>query len=159
MGSLEVVHVPQNGIKDEGMTAFLSSLADGCAKLRVLRVNDNWLKSGAISQLFKVISSCVDLEELNISDLNMGQEGVTAALEALKASEQTVLRHFLCNYNDVESGELARRCTSIMMDDLAPREKDGNKLENVEFVGCDCLKNGIKMVISNNLNKALQTKA
>ena len=58
MGSLEVVHVPQNGIKEEGMSMLLESLASGCQKLRVLRINDNWLKKGSAKPLFKLILQC-----------------------------------------------------------------------------------------------------
>ena len=61
MGSLEKVHVPQNGIKDEGMSALLSSLAQSCHNLRTLRINDNWLKAQALPNLFKVIVHCTKL--------------------------------------------------------------------------------------------------
>jgi len=42
-GSLEVISVPQNGIKVEGMTALMESLATN-KNLRELKINDNWLK-------------------------------------------------------------------------------------------------------------------
>jgi len=58
MGSLETVHVPQNGIKDEGMSALLSSLAQSCHNLKTLRINDNWLKAQSLPNLFKVIMRC-----------------------------------------------------------------------------------------------------
>lgn len=109
MGSLEFVHVPQNGIKDEGMTNLLGSL-QSCPELRVLRINDNWLKSESIKNLIKVIFTCTKLEHLNISDLNMGQENLRATLEALKLSKSTILREFYCNYGDVSSSVIARDC-------------------------------------------------
>lgn len=46
MGSLEEIHVPQNGIKDEGMKELLQALCS-CKNLQTLRVNDNWLKTEA----------------------------------------------------------------------------------------------------------------
>ena len=107
MGSLEVVHVPQNGIKDEGMAVLLDSLAGSCTNLHTLRVNDNWLKSESITKLFKLILSCKKLNHLNLSDLNMGQEAVYVTLEALKASEETVLQEFYCNYNEIDSAQIA----------------------------------------------------
>lgn len=71
---------------------------------------------------------------------------MVATLEALKASEATVLKAFFCNYNDVESVELARRCTDILLNDLVPRKAPASgddvehKLSQVEFIGCECLK-------------------
>ena len=126
------------------MTALLSSLAQSCSELRELRVNDNWLKSKAVEALFSLVFSCPRLEHLNLSDLNMGQEAVTATLEALKEAESTVLSSFLCNYNDVESTELANRCTAIMLDVLAARAADSRKLSVVEFIGCESLKDSEK---------------
>lgn len=46
MGSLEEIHVPQNGIKDAGMKELLEALCS-CKNLHTLRVNDNWLKTEA----------------------------------------------------------------------------------------------------------------
>lgn len=54
------------------MSSLLSSLAQSCTKLRILRLNDNWLKSESVEGLFKLIHACSSLEHLNLSDLNMG---------------------------------------------------------------------------------------
>ena len=110
IGSLEEVHVSQNGIKDEGMAALLENLGARCKGLRVLRINDNWLKAKAAEKLLGLILNCQDsLELLNISDLNMGQEAVLVAIRAL-AQSNCVLETFQCNYNDVESKEVATEC-------------------------------------------------
>lgn len=54
MGSLKVVNVPQNGIKDEGMSNLIAGLRS-CEQLSELRVNDNWIKTGATKFLIEVI--------------------------------------------------------------------------------------------------------
>lgn len=54
MGSLKVVNVPQNGIKDEGMSNLVAGLRS-CEQLSELRVNDNWIKTGATKFLIEVI--------------------------------------------------------------------------------------------------------
>ena len=41
--TMEVISLPQNGIKVEGMTALMNSLVSN-PQMRELRVNDNWLK-------------------------------------------------------------------------------------------------------------------
>lgn len=94
LGSLKEVHVPQNGIKDEGMAALLENLGGSCKGLRVLRINDNWLKTAAAEKLLGLILNCQDsLELLNISDLNMGQEAVLVTIRAL-AKSKCVLETF-----------------------------------------------------------------
>ena len=82
MGSLEEIHVPQNGIKDEGMKELLESLKH-CKNLKTLRVNDNWLKTKATEQLLELLLACQKMTELNISDSNMGIANVVATLRAL----------------------------------------------------------------------------
>lgn len=149
MGSLEIVHVPQNGIKDEGMATLLHRLASSCSDLRILRVNDNWLKAEAIGNLFNLILRCPKLEHLNLSDLNMGQEAVLTTLKALRESEATVLRDFYCNYNGVDSADIAMQCKSILVEELAGRTKEGRKLERIEFIGCDGLGRAQKTAIKN----------
>jgi len=64
------------------MTQLLKSLSAN-KELRTLRVNDNWLKSESTEQLLRLLLSCPLLEELNISDGNMGTANVLIALRAL----------------------------------------------------------------------------
>uniref|UniRef100_A0A7S3MN86 Ran GTPase-activating protein 1 n=1 Tax=Favella ehrenbergii TaxID=182087 RepID=A0A7S3MN86_9SPIT len=138
MGSLETIHVPQNGIKDEGMSALLSSLAQSCTNLTTLRINDNWLKAQALPNLFKVILRCSKLDHLNISDLNMGQEPVIAALTAIKDSEGTVVRELFCNYNEVDSRAAAIKCCDLL-EEIASKTSEERSLERVDFIGLDSM--------------------
>lgn len=80
--SLEEVHVPQNGIKDEGMSKLLLGLTS-CKDLSILRVNDNWLKTASTEKLVELIFSTTKLRELDISDGNMGTANVVGTLRAL----------------------------------------------------------------------------
>ena len=134
MGSLEVVHVPQNGIKDEGMSSLLGSLKS-CKKLRTLRINDNWLKSQSIDNLIRVIFNCSSLEDLNISDLNMGQENVQAVMKAISLSKINQLKTFYCNYNEVTSSIIARTILKQFKEQQAD-QVDGGQFKLVEFIGC-----------------------
>jgi len=128
MGSLEEVNVPQNGIKDAGMTALISNLTAGCSgSLRELRVNDNWLKTEATEKLLQLFLKSEALKVVNISDSNMGTINVIVALRALKSNANVKLTSFHCNYNDVEHKDLGSECLDI----LAALEG----IEFVEFVG------------------------
>lgn len=50
-GSLEVVEVPQNGIKLEGMIQLLEALKANAHTLREVYVHDNWIKGEACKRL------------------------------------------------------------------------------------------------------------
>jgi Ran GTPase-activating protein 1 len=126
MGSLQEIHVPQNGIKDSGMKELIKSLTK-CKDLHTIRVNDNWLKSEATEQLFGLLLTCVKLRELNISDGNMGTANVLAALRALKLSANKELKHFSCNYNDVESRKAATEILEVLI------QMEG--IVSVDFIG------------------------
>lgn len=114
MGSLQVVHVPQNGIKDAGMRELIAALQKS-KDLHTLRVNDNWLKAESTEQLLGLMLACRSLRELNISDGNMGTANVLAVLRALRKSTQTALQVFSCNYNDVESRQAACECLEVLL--------------------------------------------
>lgn len=135
MGSLEEIHVPQNGIKDDGMAALLHNLQGARGgHLRVLRINDNWLKTKAAEELLALLVNGERLELLNISDLNMGQETVLVALRALAASK-CVLGTFQCNYNEVGNREAASECLRILLEQLGTRERGGRRLTECDFIG------------------------
>lgn len=129
LGTLEQLHITQNGIKSDGMTAILTSLADSCPNLTTLYINDNWLKRESTPALCKLFFKCPQLKELDMSDLNMGQENATAAFMALKESEQAgeKLEIIRCNYNDIDAVTLARRCLEILLEKPA--------LKEVSFIG------------------------
>ena len=44
MGSLEILEVPQNGIKKDGMIALLEALKANSQTLREVYLHDNWIK-------------------------------------------------------------------------------------------------------------------
>ena len=108
------------------MSALVSGLVTSSDSLRVLRVNDNWLKSGATVHLINLLLSAQKIEELDISDGNMGTVNVIAAIRALKSGSK-LLRKFSCNYNDVESRKCARECLELL---LALEH-----IKEIEFVG------------------------
>jgi len=71
--------------------------------------------------------SCTKLKELNISDSNMGTANVLAALRVLKLSANKELKHFSCNYNDVESRKAATECLEVLI------SLEG--INSVDFIG------------------------
>jgi Ran GTPase-activating protein (RanGAP) involved in mRNA processing and transport len=55
MGSLEVIEIPQNGIKKDGMLAFLDALKSNASTLRELYIHDNWIKGEAGDKLVEFV--------------------------------------------------------------------------------------------------------
>ena len=103
MKSLEVIEVPQNGIKKEGMLALLEALKENAETLREIKIEDNWIKGQAVDKLAELILKAKKLEKLNISDSNMGSEGALLVVRAIQDSEiKNTLKEFYCNYNEVE---------------------------------------------------------
>ena len=140
MGSLEIVHVPQNGIKDPGMSELLSNLQspkEGTeCPLKVLRVNDNWLKDESTEKLIALVFQARSLQELNISDCNMGCENMVGALRALRGSRLTGLTTFGCNYND-DKENLAhfKECLDILIKVMKIESDDGKTISKCQFIG------------------------
>ncbi len=81
--SLQVLEVPQNGIKKEGMCALLSALQATRGTLRELHIHDNWVKQEAITRLVELVLRAQVLERLNVSDSTMGMEGALLLVKAI----------------------------------------------------------------------------
>jgi Ran GTPase-activating protein 1 len=119
MQSLEVIEVPQNGIKEDGMLALMEALKANAETLREVHINDNWIKKAAVDKLVEFIYKAKKLEKLNISDLNMDPQAVKLVFRALKDSPAvSTLKELYCNYNEIESSKLAKECLDIMLNDL-----------------------------------------
>jgi Ran GTPase-activating protein 1 len=82
-GSLEVIEVPQNGIKKDGMMALLEALKANASSLREVYLHDNWIKQQAIDHLVEFVLKAERLERLNISDSTMGTAGVLLLAKAM----------------------------------------------------------------------------
>jgi Ran GTPase-activating protein 1 len=86
MQSLEIIEVPQNGIKKDGMLALMEALKANSQSLREVHVHDNWIKGSAAEKLVEFIYRARSLEKLNISDSNMGTENAYLVIKALHDS-------------------------------------------------------------------------
>lgn len=117
-GSLEVIEVPQNGIKKDGMIALMEALKANSESLREVYLHDNWIKGEAIDHLIKFVLQARKLEILNVSDSTMGTDAALLLVTALSQSEiRTTLKHFSCNFNEVESPSVSKRILDILLSD------------------------------------------
>nr|XP_046161605.1 LOW QUALITY PROTEIN: ran GTPase-activating protein 1-like [Oncorhynchus gorbuscha] len=82
MGSLEEVHVPQNGINHPGVTALATAMQHN-PQLRVLNLNDNtFTKKGAIA-MAQALKHLRSIQVINFGDCLVRSEGAIAIAEAV----------------------------------------------------------------------------
>lgn len=83
---LQVIEVPQNGIKKEGMIALLEALKANAESLREVYLHDNWIKGEACELLASFLLAATKLTTLNISDSTMGTTSALLVVRALAES-------------------------------------------------------------------------
>lgn len=130
MQSLEVIEVPQNGIKKDGMLALLDALKSNAQSLREIYLHDNWVKGEAANRLATLIYRARNLVKLNISDSDMGTEAAYLVIRALHDSPlvRSSLREFYCNFNEITSATINKTVLEMLL-------KDFPCLEYVEYRG------------------------
>lgn len=117
MGSLEVIEVPQNGIKKDGMMALLDGLKANAESLREIHIHDNWVKGAAADRLAELIYRSKNLQKLNISDSDMGTNAAYLVIRALHDTPtvRESLREFYCNFNEITSGKVNKEVLSMLL--------------------------------------------
>jgi len=147
MESLEVIEVPQNGIKKDGMVALLEALKANAGSLREVHIHDNWIKAEAADLLVDFIFRARNLEKLNVSDSDMGTKNVFLVAKALHNSPaRQSLVEFYCNYNESTSAKLNRQIIQTLL-------KDFESLKYVEFKG-NAVKRSLKKELETEFEEA-----
>uniref|UniRef100_A0A8C0Y3V4 Ran GTPase-activating protein 1 n=1 Tax=Cyprinus carpio carpio TaxID=630221 RepID=A0A8C0Y3V4_CYPCA len=83
IGSLEEVHIPQNGINYQGVTALATAMQHN-PQLRVLNLNDNtFTKRGAIA-MAQALKHLRNVQLINFGDCLVRSEGASAISETLR---------------------------------------------------------------------------
>lgn len=83
IGTLEEIHMPQNGINHPGVTALANAVQQN-PQLRVLNLNDNtFTKRGAIA-MAQALKHLRSVQVINFGDCLVRSEGAVALAEALK---------------------------------------------------------------------------
>uniref|UniRef100_A0A9J7Y8R1 RAN GTPase activating protein 1a n=2 Tax=Cyprinus carpio TaxID=7962 RepID=A0A9J7Y8R1_CYPCA len=83
IGSLEEVHMPQNGINHPGVTALATAMQHN-PQLRVLNLNDNtFTKRGAIA-MAEALKHLRNVQVINFGDCLVRSEGASAIAETLR---------------------------------------------------------------------------
>uniref|UniRef100_A0A8C6KNZ0 Ran GTPase-activating protein 1 n=1 Tax=Nothobranchius furzeri TaxID=105023 RepID=A0A8C6KNZ0_NOTFU len=128
MGSLEEVHMPQNGINHPGVTALASAMQHNLA-LRILNLNDNtFTERGAIA-MAKALKHLRSIQVINFGDCLVRPEGAKAIAETVSEG-LPVLKELNLSY-----GEITADAALAVVQAL----KNKDQLEKLDLNGTDAL--------------------
>ncbi|GAA6100998.1 ran GTPase-activating protein 1b [Tachysurus ichikawai] len=139
IGSLEEIHMPQNGINHRGITALATAMHDN-PNLRVLNLNDNtFTKRGAVA-MAQALRHLSNVQVINFGDCLVRSEGAIALTAALRGL--SVLKELNLSFGEI-SEAAALVVTQAVRDktDLEKLDLNGNSLGED---GCEALKEAME---------------
>ncbi|KAK0152009.1 Ran GTPase-activating protein 1 [Merluccius polli] len=136
MGSLEEVHMPQNGINHPGVTALATAVQHN-AGLRVLNLNDNtFTKKGAIA-MAQALKHLRSVQVINFGDCLVRSEGAIAIAETVSEG-LPILKELNLSFGEItEEAALAVAHAVKSKTHLEKLDLNGNSLGDE---GCEALK-------------------
>ncbi|XP_057201224.1 ran GTPase-activating protein 1a isoform X1 [Triplophysa rosa] len=136
IGSLEEVHMPQNGINYPGVTALATAMQHN-PQLRVLNLNDNtFTKKGAIA-MAKALQHLRNVQVINFGDCLVRSEGAIAIAETLR-NGLPLLKKLNLSFGEVTEEAALTVATSVQhKDQLEKLDLNGNCLGDE---GCENLR-------------------
>lgn len=129
-GTLEVVRMPQNGIRPDGIRTIVQGLQD-CKNLRHLDLQDNTFTVKGSKALAKALPSWPQLEVLNVSDCLLSKKGGVAVFTALEKGQNKQLKELLLQYNEIQADgvQILAKAIQSHLNLLEKLELNGNKFE------------------------------
>ncbi|XP_073692628.1 ran GTPase-activating protein 1a [Garra rufa] len=136
IGSLEEVHMPQNGINYQGVTALATAMQHN-PQLRVLNLNDNtFTKRGAIA-MAQALKHLRNVQVINFGDCLVRSEGASAIAETLKEG-LPILKELNLSFGEITEEAALEVARSVQhKDQLKKLDLNGNSLGEE---GCENLK-------------------
>ncbi|CEP09685.1 hypothetical protein [Parasitella parasitica] len=128
--NLEVVRMPQNGIRSDGIRTIVEGLGN-CKNLRHLDLQDNTFTKIGSQALADALHNWPQLEILNVSDCLLKKKGGLCVFQALKEGKNKQLREIYAQGNEIDHGAISILAEAIK-DHLSLLEKlelNGNRFE------------------------------
>ncbi|XP_030610796.1 ran GTPase-activating protein 1b [Archocentrus centrarchus] len=144
MGSLEEIHVPQNGINYKGVMALASAMQHN-PELRVLNLNDNTFTKKGTLAMAQALRHLRNIQVINFGDCLVRSEGAIA-LAAVLREGLPILKELNLSFGEIT--EAAALVVAQAVTDKPHMEKvdlNGNCLGEE---GCEALKEAME-----NMNK------
>lgn len=127
MGSLEEVHMPQNGINHPGVTALATAMQHN-AGLRILNLNDNTFTEKGATAMAQALKHLRNIQVINFGDCLVRPAGAMAIAETVSEG-LPILKELNLSFGEItEEAALA----------VANAIKDKEQLEKLELNG-NCL--------------------
>ncbi|XP_042590688.1 ran GTPase-activating protein 1-like [Cyprinus carpio] len=145
IGSLEEVHMPQNGINYQGVTALATAMQHN-PQLRVLNLNDNtFTKRGAIA-MAQALKHLRNVQVINFGDCLVRSEGASAISETLREG-LPILKELNLSFGEITKDAALEVARSVQhKDQLEKLDLNGNSLGED---GCENL-----LEVMENMNMA-----
>uniref|UniRef100_A0A9J7XQP3 Ran GTPase activating protein 1 n=1 Tax=Cyprinus carpio carpio TaxID=630221 RepID=A0A9J7XQP3_CYPCA len=145
IGSLEEVHIPQNGINYQGVTALATAMQHN-PQLRVLNLNDNtFTKRGAIA-MAQALKHLRNVQLINFGDCLVRSEGASAISETLREG-LPILKELNLSFGEITKDAALEVARSVQhKDQLEKLDLNGNSLGED---GCENLRE-----VMENMNMA-----
>ncbi|XP_043082514.1 ran GTPase-activating protein 1a [Puntigrus tetrazona] len=136
IGSLEEVHMPQNGINHPGVTALATAMQHN-PQLRVLNLNDNtFTKRGAIA-MAQALKHLRNVQVINFGDCLVRSEGASAIAETLREG-LPILKELNLSFGEITEEAALEVARSVKhKDQFEKLDLNGNSLGEE---GCDNLR-------------------
>ncbi|KAG0173311.1 hypothetical protein DFQ28_006024 [Apophysomyces sp. BC1034] len=126
-GTLEVVRMPQNGIRSDGIKTIVGGLS-GCKNLKHLDLQDNTFTAKGSRALADALVNWPDLEVLNVGDCLLSKKGGHAVADALSMGHNKKLTHLHLQYNEIQANAIEPLADAVRLHlkDLVGLELNGN---------------------------------
>ncbi|KAI9282626.1 hypothetical protein BY458DRAFT_531060 [Sporodiniella umbellata] len=126
-GTLEVVRMPQNGIRPDGVATLVSGL-EKCPGLVHLDLQDNTFTLKGSRALAGALKAWPQLQILNVSDCLLSKRGGLLVFESLIQNKQ--LKALLAQYNEIQADAIKVLVNTIKeLQHLEKIELNGNRFE------------------------------
>ncbi|KAM4716457.1 ran GTPase-activating protein 1-like isoform 2-T2 [Anableps anableps] len=145
IGSLEEVHMPQNGINHPGVTALATAMQQN-PKLRILNLNDNtFTEKGAIA-MAQALKHLHSIQVINFGDCLVRPEGAKAIAETVSKG-LPILKELNLSYGEITADAALAVVEAVKnKDQLEKLDLNGNYLGED---GCKAVKDfmeGVNMI-------------
>lgn len=151
MGSLEEVHVPQNGINHTGVTALASALRHN-PELRVLNFNDNTFTTRGTLAMAQALKHLRNVQVINFGDCLVRSEGALALAAVLKEG-LPVLTELNLSFGEItEAAALVVAQNAAEKPHLEKLDLNGNCLGED---GCEALRDVLELKDKGDLLASL----
>uniref|UniRef100_A0A3B4Y3U8 Ran GTPase-activating protein 1 n=1 Tax=Seriola lalandi dorsalis TaxID=1841481 RepID=A0A3B4Y3U8_SERLL len=139
MGSLEEVHMPQNGINHPGVTALATAMQHNTG-LRILNLNDNtFTERGAIA-MAQALKHLRSIQVINFGDCLVRPAGAKAIAETVSEG-LPILKELNLSFGEItEDAALA----------VAQAVKDKDQLEKLDLNGTNLTKSSLTVFFSDD---------